>query len=141
MLQILLREVSIPFFVLWKWTESDYKKGLSIKVDDWTSAFYFVPEKFSTGTLRDRQWPIYGNIVFSIPNPNPEFLEGLKDSSSKNAIATAQRIHDAYRKSLQMLISLSRWTIDLSTVTEDGPGSLEEMLKGRMSIISETHVF
>jgi hypothetical protein len=140
MLQILLEEISIPFFVLWKWTEDDYKKGLSVKIGDWTAVFYFVPAKFSTG-LPDRQFPMYANILFSIPNPSAEFLEGLKNSNRANAITTAESIHDAYRKCLKMLISLSRWTIDLSSITEGGGDGLQEMLKGWTSILDQTHVF
>jgi hypothetical protein len=65
MLQILLEEISIPFFVLWKWTEDDYKKGLSVKIGDWTAVFYFVPAKFSTG-LPDRQFSdVCQHLVFN----------------------------------------------------------------------------
>ena len=140
MLEILLEDMSIPLFVLWKWTENDYKNGLSFKVGDWTGTFHFVAEKYSSGKRNNRQWLLYGNILFSIPNPTPELLEGLKKPRSKNAIATAQKIHEAYRNCLQRLVSLCRWTIDLSNIIHEGEDSLERMLKGRISILGETHV-
>jgi hypothetical protein len=139
MLEILLKDVSIPFFVLWKWTEDDYKKGLSFKIGDWTSTFHFVAGTFSSGKPNDRQWPLYGNVLFSVPNPTPEFLEGLKHPRSKNAIAAAQKIHDAYRNCLQRLVSLCRWTIDLSNIIDQSEDSLERLLKGQ-SILGESHV-
>src|SRR4029077_6347382 len=125
MLEILLEDMSIPLFVLWKWTENDYKNGLSFKVGDWTGTFHFVAEKYSSGKRNNRQWLLYGNILFSIPNPTPELLEGLKKPRSKNAIATAQKIHEAYRNCLQRLVSLCRWTIDLSNIIHEGEDSLE----------------
>jgi len=43
-LHILVREVTGPDFVLWKWTEDDYKKPIRLKIQDADVAFWFVAE-------------------------------------------------------------------------------------------------
>jgi hypothetical protein len=141
-LNIALQDVDAPSFFLWKWTKEDYDKLIRFTIDEVSITFRFTLDSLykDNKKLPERQMPMHGLFVFTIKNPPPEFLEGLKNPDGKNAEEAAQKIFNLYEKALNKVTLYGRWVTKLTSITDGIRTYYDDMFFGR-GILPRKHVY
>ena len=140
---IYLKEVSPPFFTLWKWSRDDYKKDVELEVEGTRVLFRFGLGSFDEDgdrKLFDIQWAMYSHIFIVIENPTQELLEGLSNKSDEKELESANKIYSIYQKTINTLTLHGRWHLKLPSIISPHFTRFDEMFYEE-GFLSRAHVF
>ena len=135
-LTVVLDKVEAPGFVLWKWSENDYKKPIALTIDEIKAEYYFIYKKpYQNGNLPDREIFLDGRIEFSFLDPPQELIKGLNNPSKPSADAAAEYLYNLYKKTIDKLILYGRCELKLPSIMDAHYTGFNEIFRGNRSSI------
>jgi hypothetical protein len=137
MLLVKIDEADVSL-VLWKWSESDFKIPLRIKLSETVASIFLEDpnKKFGNGSLNrtdPRQWVYRATILLHFESPDSEFSQGLARPNSEKGSNAAQKIYEAYLKCLETIVTYSRLVLNVHSVHDWHKSSFSELFEPRFS--------
>jgi hypothetical protein len=111
--------------MLWKWSEKDYSKSVSVFVDDCKVDITFVRDTYSKE--QERMWPMYMQYKMTFDYPSQTLIKGLNNPDSDTGEEVAKEIFRIYSEATDKLIFFARYKLNLPSVLDSMKSRFAEL--------------